>query len=154
MLTGWAKVKQKLAVAVLLLQASALFATEAAPGQSLDFEFYRARVEPIFLKKRPNHARCVVCHAGSSNALHLEPLQGGSNTWTEAQSRHNFATVSALVVPGDPGSSHLLLHPLAPASGGDAFHSGGRQFASRDDPDWRVMAEWVRYARLGPSAAP
>src|SRR4051794_12108215 len=31
----------------------------AAQAQSLDFETYRTRVEPVFLKKRAGHARCV-----------------------------------------------------------------------------------------------
>ena len=35
------------------------------------------------------------------------------------------------------------MHPLAPESGGEAFHSGGRQFASQTDPDWLKIAEWV-----------
>jgi hypothetical protein len=132
------------AVIILFLQAAPLFAADLAPTSSLDFDYYRTRVEPIFLKKRAGHARCVVCHAGSTNAFHLEPLPPGSSTWTEAQSRRNFEIVSRLVTPGDPASSHLLLHPLSPKAGGDAFHSGGRQFASQDDPDWRVLADWVR----------
>jgi YVTN family beta-propeller protein len=49
-----------------------------------------------------------------------------------------------LVTPGDPMSSRLLMHPLAPESGGEAFHSGGRQFASQNDPDWLKIAEWVK----------
>jgi YVTN family beta-propeller protein len=48
------------------------------------------------------------------------------------------------VVPGDPSQSRLLLHPLAPESGGDPFHSGGRQFATQNDPDWLTIARWVR----------
>jgi len=39
----------------------------------------------------------------------------------------------------------LLMHPLAPEAGGDSpVHQGGRQFFSRDDPDWQTLAEWVR----------
>lgn len=139
----------KLSAIVLLLSTPAVFAAEQAAAPSLDFEFYRTRVEPIFLKKRPTHARCVVCHAGSTNAFHLEPLLPGSSTWTVEQSRRNFAIVSRLVIPGDPTASHLLLHPLAPDAGGDPFHSGGRQFASQDDPDWRTLADWVRGAEPG-----
>jgi hypothetical protein len=144
----------RLAVIAVVLQSAALCAAERAPASSLDFGYYRTRVEPIFLKKRPSHARCVVCHAGSSNAFHLEALPAGSSTWTEEQSRRNFQIVSQLVVPGDPSSSHLLLHPLAPSAGGDPFHSGGRQFASQSDPDWQVIATWVRNARASPSTNP
>ncbi len=137
----------KLAVIVLVLQTAALFAAGQSPTQSVDFEFYRTRVEPIFLKKRPGHARCVVCHAGSNNAFRLQPLTAGSATWTEEQSRRNFEVVSRLVTPGDPSTSRLLLHPLSAEAGGDRFHSGGRQFASQNDPDWRVLADWVRNAK-------
>src|SRR5262245_2752108 len=39
---------------------------------TLDYEFYKARVEPIFLKKKAGHTRCVVCHSESNNFLKLE----------------------------------------------------------------------------------
>jgi hypothetical protein len=130
-------------VALALLQAAA----PLARAQSLDFQYYKTRVEPIFLKKRPGHARCVVCHAESTNAFNLQRLPAGSATWTDEQSRLNFAVVSRLANPANPDASLLLLHPLAPEAGGDYFHSGGRQFASRNDPDWLVLAEWIRSAK-------
>ncbi len=67
--------------------------------------------------------------------------------WTEEQSRRNFENVSRLVVPGDPGASKLLLHPLSPDAGGDYFHSGGRQFASKQDAEWKTIADWVSAAK-------
>ncbi len=36
---------------------------ELAAAPALDFQFYKAKVEPIFLQKRPGHTRCYVCHA-------------------------------------------------------------------------------------------
>ena len=116
-------------------------------AQSLDFETYRSKVEPIFLKKREGHARCVVCHAGNGGNAFLQPLDKGAATWTEEQSRQNFARVSKLVNPSNLLQSPLLKHPLAGVSGGDDFHSGGRQFASRDDPDWKTLAAWARGAK-------
>ncbi len=113
-------------------------------AQSLSFAVYRERVEPIFLKKRPDHARCAACHTASASNFKLQPLDPGATAWTESQSRQNFESVSRLVVPGDPSKSHLLIHPLAPEAGGDDFHGGGHQFASKDDPDWKIIAEWVR----------
>lgn len=113
-------------------------------AQSLDFEFFKTQVQPIFLQKRPNHARCVVCHQGGSSAFRLEKLPAGSSTWTEEQSRKNFERASGLVVPGDPASSRLLMHGLSPEAGGDPFHSGGRQFSSQTDPAWLILAQWVR----------
>jgi len=119
----------------------------AAFGAGLDFEAYRARVEPVFLKKRTGHARCVVCHESNNSAFHLEALAPGKTAWSEAQSRRNFEIVSRLVVPGKAAESRLLLHPLAPGAGGDYFHGGGRQFASREDPEWKVIAEWINSAQ-------
>jgi hypothetical protein len=113
-----------------------------AMGQSLDYETYKKSVEPIFAKKRPGHARCVACHSASNNAFRLQPLAEGA-TWTEEQSRLNFESVSKLVNRANPQASRLLIHPLAHEAGGDEFHSGGRQFLSKDDPDWKAMAVWV-----------
>jgi hypothetical protein len=124
-----------------------VFGLQAAPAsaaeQSLVYETYKTSVEPIFLKKRPGHARCVVCHMESNNAFRLQKLTPGSTSWTEEQSRRNFEMVSKLVVLSDPLSSRLLLAPLAPEAGGAAYHSGGRQFSSKNDPDWEILAQWA-----------
>jgi hypothetical protein len=115
----------------------------ASQTPTLDYEFFKTRVEPIFLKKREGHTRCYVCHEESNNAFRLEKLPAEAAFWTEEQSRKNFGTVSALVAPGDPANSQLLLQPLAPEAGGNTFHSGGRQFSPKNDPDWKTLAQWV-----------
>ena len=116
----------------------------AAESSGLDYEFFKIRVEPIFLKKRPGMARCYVCHEEANHALHLLKLAPGSTFWNDEQSHKNFAVVSQLVREDDPAKSKLLLHPLAPEAGGDAFHSGGRQFKSKNDPDWEMLAAWAQ----------
>ena len=131
--------------------ASSDIGAQPKPAPQLDYAYYKARVEPIFLKKKDGHTRCVVCHAESNNFLKFEPLQKGAKGWTDEQSRKNFETVSKLVTPGQPLISRLLIHPLAPEGGGDVFHSGGRQFMSTKDADWKAMAEWVNGATLGGS---
>jgi hypothetical protein len=129
----------RLAMALVLLAFGA-----CAGAQTLDYAFFKSNVEPIFLKKRAGHTRCYVCHSERSNNLFkLEKLAPGAKAWSEEQSRRNFETVSRLVVPGKPESSLLLLHPLAPEAGGSAYHSGGRQFESRDDADWKTLARWA-----------
>jgi hypothetical protein len=135
------------AVGCGLQVGAATSASRSTP--TLDYGFFTNRVEPIFLERRPGHTRCYVCHAESNNAFHLEKLAPGATFWSEQQSRRNFETLSALVNPGDPASSRLLLHPLAPEAGGDIFHSGGRQFRSKNDPAWKALAQWINGARLG-----
>jgi len=134
------------AVVAALAVCSAITAAQTAP--QLDYEFFKSRVEPVFLTKRPDHARCYVCHAESNNAFRLERLSPGALAWTDEQSRRNFEMVEKLVNPGDPDTSRLLLHPLGPEGGGDVFHSGGRQFPSKRDPAWRTLAAWVNGATL------
>ena len=59
------------------LLAAAFLLTAPIFAQSLDFETYRTKVEPIFLKKRPTHARCIVCHEGNRTAFRLAALAEG-----------------------------------------------------------------------------
>ena len=133
--------QRTLSTLVLAGLAAAAF---PASAQSLDYEVFKTRVEPIFLTKRPGHVRCYVCHSDrSNNSFKLETIAPGEKFWTEEQSRKNFEVVSRLVAPRDPAKSLLLLHPLAPEAGGDAYHTGGRQFATKDDPSWKTLARWV-----------
>ena len=133
------------AVSVFVL-AEAVVACKAA---MLDYDYFKAKVQPIFVTKRPGHAPCVMCHAEANNQLRLERLPAGQDRWTEEQSRKNFKTVSKIVeAADDPLASKILIHPLAPEAGGDAFHSGGRQFASKNDPDWKLIAQWAQGATL------
>ena len=133
---------------IAVAAAVALQSAAAAAESALDYEFFKARVEPIFLKKRPDHVRCYVCHSESNNAFKLEKLPEGKKFWSEEQSRRQFEAISRLVVPGAPDKSLILLRPLAPEHGGYAYHSGGRQFKSRNDPEWKTIAAWVNGAKL------
>jgi hypothetical protein len=153
-----------LVATAVLLYASTPSVTAQSPASSdaqapqLDYEFFKTRVEPIFLKKRSDdHARCYVCHQVSRHGggpLSLQMLSPGMSFWTEEQSRRNFETVSNLVVPGDPSRSLFLRMPMAPEAGGLAdTHQGGRQFASEDDPDWKNMKAWVMGQKAGGSSA-
>ncbi len=129
-------------------QALALWVRNATPvanaapaAVTLDFAFFRDRVQPIFLAKRPGHARCVECH--DSGSPRLQELSPGASVWNEEQSRKNFEAWLRVVVPGDPASSRLLMHPLAPEAGGDPFHAGGKHWKSKTDPEWQTLSAWV-----------
>lgn len=128
--------------------------------RGLDFEYYRSNVEPLFVQARgdfqpadPGDPACVMCHTWQTNtAFHLESLQedaDGAVAWTEEQSRSNFEVVSRLVSPRNPDTSRLLLAPLAAGAGGNPFHTGGKVWASKDDAEWQVLAEWVNTAEPG-----
>ncbi len=142
----------RLAVAVAVSLAMFAATNATAAESALDYGYYKSRVEPIFLKKRAGHARCATCHADANNALKLQKLSAKSTVWSDEESRKNFTLASALVTPGSPDKSHLLMYPLAPEAGGSVYHSGGRQFASKNDPDWKTIAAWVNGAKLKAAA--
>ena len=108
----------------------------------LNYETFKARVQPILLATRTGNARCAACHARGGS--YLEPLPAGSATYSEDQSRRNFDRVSRLVVPGEPLKSILLTNPLDTEAGGSAWHEGGKHWHSQNDPEWQALAAWVR----------
>ncbi len=137
-------------LAVLMSLIAGFFAPPQAPASpsttagALDYEFFKARVQPIFLNKKPGNARCYVCHRGSGGTQYLQLLSPGATSWDEEQSRKNFESVKRFVVPGAPTRSRLLMHPLTEEAGGDEFHGGGRHWTSQQNAEWQTLAAWVR----------
>ncbi|HZO51185.1 MAG TPA: beta-propeller fold lactonase family protein [Bryobacteraceae bacterium] len=130
-------------IAVLSIAASfAQQPSSARAKPSLDYIYFKDRVQPILLAKRPGHARCVTCH--EHGVPPLVPLAAGAENWTEEQSKQNFEIWKQFVIPGAPEKSKLLLHPLATAAGGDHFHAGGKHWMSQSDPEFVTLAAWVR----------
>ena len=127
------------------LAVTPLAAQAPAAPASLSYEFFKTKVQPILLAKRPSRARCVTCHAraGNNSAFRLQPLAKGSTAWNEEESRKNFEASKILVVPGSAERSRLLTHPLAEEAGGDFFHTGGKQFESQNSSEWQTLKAWV-----------
>src|SRR5260370_13522009 len=89
-----------LVASAVALYAPAPFAAQgpSASRPSLDYEFFKARVEPIFLEKRwPDHARCYASHEITRHGggpPSLEPLSPAMRFWTDEPSRTHFQVVS------------------------------------------------------------
>jgi hypothetical protein len=113
----------------------------SSPPASLDYDVFKGQIQPIFLAKRPGHARCVTCHSGGT-AFRLQPLAPGAKAWTEEETRKNFEAVRRVAVPGNL-KSRILLHPLAESAGGDFFHNGGKHWQSQSDPEWQKLKSWI-----------
>jgi len=140
-----------LATLIASFAVPALAQTPAAP--TLDFDYFKTRVQPILTTKRDGNARCISCH-GAGTTMRLQPLADDAATWSEADARKNFEILSARVLPGDPDGSRLLRHPLAEAAGGDPHHDGGKHWASKNDPEWQTLAAWAGGATLAAETAP
>ena len=50
--------------------------------RSLDFEYFKTNVQPIFLARRDGHARCYSCHS-QGTTMRLQALLPGSTMWSE-----------------------------------------------------------------------
>ena len=144
----------RLLVLALLVASAAVAAAKAQQpaAPALDYDFFKARIQPVFTTKRAGNARCVSCH-DSGTPMRLQPLPPGAATWSEADSRKNFELVKSRVVPGKPEISRLLRHPLAESAGGDPHHDGGKHWTTKDDPEWQTLAAWVRGDKADASAA-
>ena len=115
------------------------------PPSTLDYETFKAKVQPLLLEKRPGHARCYVCHS-TGTAFRLQRLPEGRTAYTDEETHKNFEMVSRFVVPGVPSKSRLLTMPLAHEAGGTEFHPGGKHWESQSDPEWKALSEWVKNA--------
>ena len=117
-------------------------APKAVPGATLDYNFFKNRVQPVFLTKRPGRTRCYVCHSNNNVAFHVVPLSPGATTWNEEQSRRNFLMIEQVAQAGNMDSP-ILKHPLDEKAGGDPHHGGGQQFESQNDPAWQTLKAFV-----------
>jgi hypothetical protein len=130
------------AAAGSLWQAESQAAPSSAASASLDYEFFKTKVEPVFLTKRPGHTRCVACHTQNNAPFHLVKPSPGAAAWNEQQSRQNFQLIQKVAIPGSLDSP-LVHHPLAEQAGGDPHHGGGQQFESQNDPAWQTLKAFV-----------
>ena len=123
-----------------------------APAPPVDFEFFRTCVQNVFATPREGHIRCSNCHGGG--LMGFAPVPGGDrSTWNEEEARQAFRVISRLIVAGNPVQSRFLLKPLHPDGGGSYAHNGVRRWQSRDDPEWQMLAAWVRGERKGTSCS-
>ncbi|WP_420447759.1 hypothetical protein [Candidatus Palauibacter sp.] len=109
----------------------------------LDFDFFRDCVQRMYLDKRPGDVECIHCHETGARGF-ARHIPEDRDFWNQEESRGNFAVTRRYVEPGEPMMSRLLTHPLAPTAGGDYFHGGPRRWDSTDDPEWQMLAAWVR----------
>ena len=122
-----------------------------AAEPELDFAFFQSCVQRVFSNPREGHIRCSNCH--SAGMIGFAPVPQSGTNWSDAEAKRAFQTISRLIVPGNPEQSRFLLKPLHPDGGGSYTHNGPRRWQSRDDPEWRMLAGWVRGERKGPNCS-
>ena len=139
-------------VVLLAVIAAASLAAQAPPSggaSGLDFEFFKTRVQPVLLARRPGHARCYACHS-TTTPYRLQRLSPGATSWNDEQSRKNFQASVNMVNLSEVDASPLLIYPLAESAGGNHFHPGGKHWESKNEPEWQVMSEWAHGKKANP----
>ncbi len=121
----------------------------SGPEPELDFEFFRACVQQVFANPREGQLRCSRCHSGGLMGFAPAPQSG--DAWSDEEARRAYRAISRVIIPGNPEQSRFLLKPLHPDGGGGYTHNGPRRWQSRDDPEWQMLAGWVRGERIGQS---
>ena len=119
----------------------------AKADPAVDFEFFRACVQPVFANPREGHIKCSNCHAGGIIGFAPPPQNG--TAWNDQEAKRAFSTLLRLILPGNPEQSRFLLKPLHPDGGGSYTHNGPRRWQSRSDPEWQMLAAWVRGEKKG-----
>ena len=118
-----------------------------APEPPVDFAFFRSCVQKVFVTPREGHIACTNCHAGGLVGF-APPAQNGK-VWSDEEARRAFQSIARVIIPGNPEQSRFLLKPLHPDGGGTYTHNGPRRWQSRNDPEWQMLAGWVRGERKG-----
>ena len=127
---------------MLLLPLLIAAVAPPAPAQHRPLDFGRDII-PLLTRYGCNAGGCHGKASGQGgfkmSLLGFEPDLDFTSLVKEARGRRLF--------PASPEASLLLLQPLAHDAGGNVFHSGGRQFRSKNDAGWKTLAEWVRQAK-------
>jgi hypothetical protein len=117
----------------------------------LDFDFFRACVQPVFANPLEGHIKCSNCH--NAGIIGFAPPPQDGKAWNDQEAKRAFSTISRLIIPGNPEQSRFLLKPLHPDGGGSYTHNCPRRWQSRKDPEWQMLAGWVRGERKGNSCS-
>jgi hypothetical protein len=122
------------------------------PAPPVDFEFFRACVQNVFATAREGHIKCSNCH--NAGQMGFAPIPGeGRTQWNEEEARQAFRVIARLIVAGNPEKSRFMLKPLHPDGGGSYAHNGVRRWQTRNDPEWQMLAGWIRGERKGNSCS-
>jgi hypothetical protein len=118
---------------------------------TLDFTFFRSCVQQVFATPREGHIRCAQCHAGGQVGFAPPPQNG--KAWSDEEAKRAYTSISRLIIPGNPDQSRFMLKPLHPDGGGSYAHNGVRRWQSKSDPEWQMLAGWVRGEKTGPTCS-
>ena len=105
----------------------------------------------MFATPREGHIRCAECHNGGLVGFAPPPQNG--KEWNDEEAKRAYLALSRLIIPGNPEQSRFMLKPLHPDGGGSYAHNGVRRWQTKSDPEWQMLAGWVRGEKTGPTCS-
>ena len=127
------------------LQAIAKVEAPARPKP--DYAYFVERIQPILAARGSDGKACAMCHATHA-IFKLTP-----------DPRQNYEHTLKVINTAEPRKSLLLIKPTRPNDAvGDAnlylaTHNGGERWpANEDSPEYATILEWIRGAKLRPTA--
>jgi len=112
--------------------------SQTAASPTLDYEFFRTKVEPVFLAKRDGHARCVACHTVNNAPFKLVPLSPGARETLEIPLRHAGTFMWDLRLLGDGQARPLPARALVVKESEPVSVDRDEVFLIED---WRLRAD-------------
>ncbi len=118
----------------------------------LDYEFFAARIMPLFAAKGRDGNACVTCH--DTHAILRLSRPDAAGNYTASQLRENYTSALRVVDTINPENSLLLRKPISDASQEGVVgarrtpHGGGPRWSGADDPAYRIVLEWINGAKL------
>lgn len=140
-------------------QAIALYGADKPVStvmRTLDYDFFVARVMPLFTVKGNDGNACVNCH--DTHAILRLSRPDANGRFTDSQLRNNYASALRVVDTINPENSLLLRKPISDASQEGVVgakrtpHGGGQRWFGTDDPAYRTVLEWINGATLKAAA--
>ena len=112
-----------------------------APARpSLDYEFFKTKVQPIFSTSAPGTpgaSRVIGRHAAAPAGA-----RPGRHDVDRGRVAQELRRRPAEVVPGSVKKQ--AAHASARGIGGRRLlHNGGKHFSSQNDPEWQTLKAWV-----------
>lgn len=112
----------------------------------LDYDYYREKVEPLFVELGSDGSSCATCH-NTHAVFNLKPLPSNGQ-YGLAESRHNYANALKVIDVDDPSRSLMLLKPISPRQTNEDTgfgHAGGvRWQQGANSEQWKLVYEWIR----------
>lgn len=122
------------------------------PREALDFNFFRARVEPLLAKAGTDGQSCVECHVTHTIFKLQRPNEKGE--FTLEQTKENFENAMKVVDLAYPESSLILRKPMSTAKAegvvgaNQLAHGGERRWENEQAEEYQTILRWLRGARL------